>query len=72
MVCGAGDVAGDGVVPLASAHLDSADAQLTLDCYHSIHEAGTTRPTDDWYGSERRIDEWLGTVAEALDAQQAV
>ena len=70
MICGNGDVAGDGVVPLVSAHLDGADAQLTLDCYHSINEAGTTRPTDDWYGAERRIDEWLGTVAEALDAQQ--
>ena len=69
MVCGAGDMAGDGVVPLASAHLDGADAQLTLDCYHSINEAGTARPTDDWYGAEKRIDEWLGTVAEALSAQ---
>jgi len=69
MVCGDGAVPGDGVVPLNSAHLDGANVQLTLGCFHSINEAGTTRPTDDWYGAEPVVDSWLAAVAEQLRAQ---
>ena len=70
MVCGEGAVAGDGVVPLNSAHLADANAALTLRCYHSINEAGTTLPTDDWYGAEGVVDAWLGAVAEQLRLQR--
>jgi len=62
MVCGEGDVQGDGIVPLSSAHLDGA-TQLTLDCFHSLAEPGTARPTDEWYAAEPVIDQWLSTVA---------
>jgi hypothetical protein len=71
MVCGDGDGAlGDGVVPLASAHLEGANAQVTLRCFHSINQAGTTLPTDDWYGAEGVVDQWLGAVATELRFQQ--
>lgn len=68
MVCGDGAVPGDGIVPLASAHLDGA-VQITLSCFHSIAEPGTTRPTDDWYAAEPVIDDWLAVVASELRAQ---
>lgn len=69
MVCGEGDVPGDGIVPLNSAHLDGA-TQLTLDCFHSIAEPGTARPTDEWYAAEPVIDQWLSTVAAELRKQR--
>ena len=56
----------DGVVPLNSAHLADANAALTLRCYHSINEAGTTLPTDRWYGSEAVVDRWLGPALEKM------
>ena len=59
-----------GVVPLNSAHLDGASQQLTLDCFHSINEAGTTNPTDNWYGAEPVVDSWLGAVAAELRMQR--
>lgn len=63
-VCGQGDVMGDGVVPLSWTQLDGSK-QLQLDgVLHSINEAGTTIPTDRWYGSENVIDRWLPTVLE--------
>eukprot|EP00747_Dinoflagellata_sp_TGD_P042208 gnl/TRDRNA2_/TRDRNA2_141939_c0_seq1.p1 gnl/TRDRNA2_/TRDRNA2_141939_c0~~gnl/TRDRNA2_/TRDRNA2_141939_c0_seq1.p1 ORF type:complete len:405 (-),score=63.67 gnl/TRDRNA2_/TRDRNA2_141939_c0_seq1:41-1255(-) len=66
MVCGEGAVPGDGVVPLNSAHLDGA-TQLTLNCYHSINEPATAKPTDEWYCAEPFIDDWLSVVATALN-----
>jgi len=63
-VCGRGDVMGDGVVPLDWTQLDGA-RQIRLDgVLHSINEAGTTMPTDRWYGSEGVIDRWLPSVLE--------
>ncbi|CAB9515916.1 PGAP1-like protein [Seminavis robusta] len=63
-VCGTGDVTGDGVVPLEWTALEGAK-QLKLDgVLHSINEAGTTIPTDRWYGSEGVIDRWLPTALE--------
>ena len=63
-VCGQGDVMGDGVVPLSWTQLEGSK-QLQLDgVLHSINEAGTTIPTDRWYGSEGVIDRWLPTVLE--------
>ena len=57
-------------MPLNSAHLDGANQQLTLDCFHSINEAGTTNPTDNWYGAEPVVDAWLGAVATELRTQR--
>ena len=49
-----GAVAGDGVVPLESAHLEGAE-QLTLKCYHSINPSQDTSRDSvrgSWYGSD--------------------
>ena len=63
-VCGNGYTTGDGVVPLEWTQLPGAK-HLTLDgVLHSINEAGTTLPTDRWYGSEGVIDRWLPTVLQ--------
>lgn len=63
-VSGIGDIIGDGVVPLEWAHLEGAK-QITLDgVVHSINEAGTTIPSNRWYGSEDVIDRWLPIVLE--------
>jgi len=66
VVCGDGTVTGDGIVPLAAAHLRGAE-QLTLDgCLHSINVAGTTRPTDRSYLCEAFVDDWLRIVEKCL------
>uniref|UniRef100_A0A7S4K5P4 GPI inositol-deacylase n=1 Tax=Odontella aurita TaxID=265563 RepID=A0A7S4K5P4_9STRA len=63
-VCGQGGVTGDGVVPLDWTRLEGA-RQIRLEgVVHSINEAGTTIPTDRWYGSEGIIDQWLPAVLE--------
>ena len=63
-VSGRGDIIGDGVVPFEWSQLDGA-RQIKLDgVLHSINEAGTTIPTDRWYGSDGIIDAWLPTVLE--------
>ena len=63
-VCGQGGVTGDGVVPLEWTQLEGSK-QLRLDgVLHSINEAGTTIPTDRWYGSEGVIDRWLPDALE--------
>ena len=51
LVCGQGNVAGDGVVPLESAHLQDA-SQVTLQCYHSIRppRVGDNDVRASWYG----------------------
>ena len=44
--------------------LDGA-TKLKLDgVLHSSNEAGTTMPTDRWYGSERVVDRWLPAAIE--------
>ncbi len=55
-VCGRGDVVGDGVVPLGSAHLDGAKQVNLKNVFHSINAP------DQWYGSEGVIDSWLRQV----------
>jgi len=63
---GRGDVRGDGIVPLESAHLDGA-LQVTLpDATHSI---GTP---EEWYGAEPVIDKWLPQVTFRLALQSAL
>jgi len=71
-VAGKGDLIGDGVVPLEWTQLEGSKQIVLPDVLHSINEAGTTLPTDRWYGSEKIIDQWLPTVMEEakLDQQQ--
>ena len=60
------------MIPVGCAHLAGAE-QITLEgVLHSINEAGTTLPTERWYGSEGVVDRWLkptltklGVAAEA-------
>ena len=54
------------MIPVGCAHLPGA-LQLTLDgVLHSINEAGTTLPTERWYGSENVVDRWLDPVLAEL------
>ena len=66
MTCGRGDVSGDGVVPLQYTQLKGAVQVILKDVLHSINEAGTTLPTDRWYGSEGVVDRWLPQVRNAI------
>ena len=64
-VSGVGDgVIGDGVVPFEWSQLDGAKQIKLEGVLHSINEAGTTIPTDRWYGSDKIIDSWLPTVLD--------
>eukprot|EP00970_Alexandrium_tamarense_P014874 scaffold4463_cov201-Alexandrium_tamarense.AAC.6 len=58
-VSGKGEITGDGVVPLEWALLEGSRTIVLEGVLHSINEAGTTLPTDRWYGSEGVIDRWL-------------
>jgi len=71
-LAGDGEALGDGVIPVGCAHLPGA-RQLTLDgVLHSINEAGTTLPTERWYGSEKIVDLWLEpTMAELKKVEAA-
>ena len=70
-VCGKGDVIGDGVVPFDWSQLDGS-RKIRLDgVLHSINEAGTTIPTDRWYGSEGIIDSWLPIVLDEAGLSQS-
>jgi hypothetical protein len=53
------EIAGDGLIPLASALLPGA-AQMVLD--DAAHGQGIGR---DWYGSERILDRWWPLALEA-------
>ena len=71
-VAGRGDQFGDGVVPFEWTQLDGAK-QFRLDgVVHSINEAGTTRATDRWYGSENVVDLWLPEVLDDLQLRKKV
>lgn len=63
-VSGDGNRIGDGVVPLEWTKLEGATNIQLEGVVHSINEAGTTIPTDQWYGSEGVIDRWMPTVLE--------
>ncbi|EOD39209.1 hypothetical protein EMIHUDRAFT_223702 [Emiliania huxleyi CCMP1516] len=69
MTCGRGDVTGDGVVPLEWTLLEGARQVVLPGVLHSINEAGTTLPTDRWYGSEQVVDRWLGAVRQEVAAE---
>ena len=63
-VSGAGDMTGDGVVPLEWTLLEGSRAIILDGVLHSINEAGTTLPTNRWYGSEKVVDKWLYDALE--------
>jgi pimeloyl-ACP methyl ester carboxylesterase len=52
MTGGEGDVWGDGVVPLACAHLEGARNVVLNDVFHTPH------PQRLWYGSQSVVDKW--------------
>ena len=58
-VSGDGEMTGDGVVPLEWSLLEGSRKVVLDGVLHSINEAGTTLPTDRWYGSEKVVDRWL-------------
>lgn len=58
-VSGNGSMTGDGVVPLEWALLEGSRSIVLEGVLHSINEAGTTLPTQKWYGSEQVLDRWL-------------
>merc|ERR1712127_80820 len=63
-VSGDGEMTGDGVVPLEWALLEGSRTIVLDGVVHSINEAGTTLPTDRWYGAEGVVDRWLGEALE--------
>lgn len=69
-VSGKGNLIGDGVVPIEWTQLDGSRKIELPDVVHSINEAGTTFPTDRWYGSEKIIDQWLPIVLEEANLKK--
>eukprot|EP00584_Thalassiosira_punctigera_P001476 CAMPEP_0172531722 /NCGR_PEP_ID=MMETSP1067-20121228/5005_1 /TAXON_ID=265564 ORGANISM="Thalassiosira punctigera, Strain Tpunct2005C2" /NCGR_SAMPLE_ID=MMETSP1067 /ASSEMBLY_ACC=CAM_ASM_000444 /LENGTH=389 /DNA_ID=CAMNT_0013316125 /DNA_START=191 /DNA_END=1360 /DNA_ORIENTATION=+ len=63
-VSGNGEMTGDGVVPLEWSLLEGSSTIVLDGVLHSINEAGTTMPTDRWYGADKVVDRWL---VEALE-----
>ena len=63
-VSGNRDVTGDGVVPLEWALLEGSRTIILDGVLHSINEAGTTLPTNKWYGAEEVVDRWLFDALE--------
>lgn len=69
-VAGDGNLIGDGVVPLEWTQLEGSKQLELPDVLHSINEAGTTFPTDRWYGSEKIIDQWLPTMMKEANLKK--
>ena len=63
-VSGNGEITGDGVVPLEWALLEGSRTIILDGVLHSINEAGTTLPTNKWYGAEEVVDRWLFDALE--------
>ena len=63
-VSGNGEITGDGVVPLDWALLEGSRTIILDGVLHSINEAGTTLPTNKWYGAEEVVDRWLFDALE--------
>lgn len=65
-VSGNGEMTGDGVVPLEWTLLEGSRTIILDGVLHSINEAGTTLPTNRWYGADEVVDRWLSeAMAEA-------
>lgn len=63
-VSGNGEITGDGVVPLDWALLEGSRTIILDGVLHSINEAGTTLPTNKWYGADEVVDRWLFDALE--------
>lgn len=63
-VSGNGEITGDGVVPLDWALLEGSRRIILDGVLHSINEAGTTLPTNKWYGADEVVDRWLFDALE--------
>ena len=63
-VSGNGEITGDGVVPLEWALLEGSRTIILDGVLHSINEAGTTLPTNKWYGADEVVDRWLFDALE--------
>ena len=63
-VSGDGEMTGDGVVPLDWTLLEGSRTIVLDGVVHSINEAGTTLPSETWYGSETVVDRWLNEALE--------
>jgi pimeloyl-ACP methyl ester carboxylesterase len=58
LTCGRGNVWGDGITPVESAHLEGAE-NLTLE--NVIH---SPRPGREWYGSAGILETWIGQLSD--------
>jgi pimeloyl-ACP methyl ester carboxylesterase len=65
LLCGRGDVWGDGVVPLCAAHLDGAAA---VDLDGVFHSPKRGRP---WYGNTNVVRQWWEAGRECLSESSA-
>ena len=63
-VSGDGEMTGDGVVPLEWSLLEGSRTIVLDGVVHSINEAGTTLPTNRWYGADEVVDRWLSEALE--------
>jgi triacylglycerol esterase/lipase EstA (alpha/beta hydrolase family) len=56
LTCGQGDCWGDGITPIAAAHLDGATNLIFENVRHSPRSGGL------WYGSEQIVKQWAGSI----------
>jgi hypothetical protein len=55
-VCGYSDVWGDGITPVAAAHLEGADNIILNGAFHTPVGSSDARP---WYGTPEILDQWV-------------
>lgn len=73
VVSGAGDMIGDGIVPLEWTKLEGAKHISLEGVFHSIcnteakHSSEVHEFNEKWYGSEKVIDRWLPEIMKDLD-----
>lgn len=58
LTCGRGDCWGDGITPVAAAHLEGA-TNLTLDNVQHSPRTSTSATSHQWYGSPMAISQWI-------------
>ncbi|MEN9218260.1 MAG: hypothetical protein Q6J33_04540, partial [Gloeomargarita sp. DG_2_bins_126] len=60
LTVGKGEVWGDGITPVAAAHLEGAENITLPGVWHSPRSPG------EWYGSPGILPQWLPTVSAAM------
>ncbi|MEN9234105.1 MAG: hypothetical protein Q6J44_06100 [Gloeomargarita sp. DG02_4_bins_56] len=60
LTVGKGEVWGDGITPVAAAHLEGAENITLPGVWHSPRSPG------EWYGSPKILPQWLPTVSAAM------